>query len=73
MRKWHKTLKTNDNSKEISFFDVKEVYDAAYVEKERARVNLRRFATLLNKAEAMEAAYRAQLTKKRPYAFGRVA
>ena len=51
----------NDNRDEISFVDVKELYDAAYDEKAKARVNLKRFKTLIAKAEKMDAAYRAQL------------
>lgn len=51
----------NDNLDEISFVDVKELYDAAFAEKAKARVNLKRFKTLMAKAEEMDAAYRAQL------------
>ncbi len=50
----------NDNQKEISFFDVKELYDAAFAEKDRIGGNLKRFARLLAQAQALEARYRAQ-------------
>lgn len=48
---------------EISIFDVKLYYDAAYEEKAQARVNLARFRRLLAHAEALEAQYRAQLPR----------
>lgn len=51
----------NDNLEEISFVDVKELYDAAFAEKAKARVNLKRFKTLMAKAEQMDTAYRVQL------------
>ena len=50
-----------DNGQEISLFDVKELYDAAYDEKAKARVNLKKFKTLIEKAEMLDLAYRAQL------------
>jgi hypothetical protein len=56
-----KRIGNNDNQGEISLFDVKELYDAAYEEKAKARVNLKRFKALINKAEQMDAAYRTQL------------
>ena len=57
LRKWA----GNDNSGEISYFDVKELYDAAFAEKNKARVNLKKFKTLMTQAEKMDAAYRVQL------------
>lgn len=51
----------NDNEGEISIFDVKELYDAAYAEKAKARVSLKKFKKLLSKAIQCEEAYRAQL------------
>jgi hypothetical protein len=54
-------LGNNDNQDEISFVDVKELYDAAYAEKAKAKVNLKRFKSLIAKAERMDVAYRAQL------------
>ena len=57
LRKWT----GNDNYQEISFFDVKELYDAAYDEKAKARVNLKKFKALIQKAEKLDAIYRAQL------------
>ena len=56
-----KKLENNDNAQEISIFDVKELYDAAYTEKAKAKANLKRFKRLINKAEQMDVAYRAQL------------
>ncbi len=56
-----RNLGNNDNQDEISFVDVKELYDAAYVEKAKAKVNLKRFKSLMAKAEQMDAAYRTQL------------
>lgn len=56
-----KLANNNDNGQEISLFDVKELYDAAYAEKAKARVNLKRFKSLMAKAEKMDAAYRTQL------------
>lgn len=56
-----KKLANNDNQDDISFVDVKELYDAAYAEKEKSRVNLKRFKILLNKAVQLDEAYRIQL------------
>ncbi len=56
-----KKMAKNDNGQEISLFDVKELYDAAYEEKARARVNLKKFKIFIEKAEKMDLAYRAQL------------
>ena len=50
---------TNDNYGEISFLDVKELYDAAYDVK---ALCLKRFEALMAKAEELDAAYRAQLS-----------
>ncbi|MEM8832987.1 MAG: hypothetical protein AAGB32_00455 [Pseudomonadota bacterium] len=67
---WNKLLRKlaqNDNSPEISVFDVKELYDAAYAEKAKARVNLKKFRVLIEKAEQMDALYRAQLIKAQSF------
>lgn len=56
-----KQMAKNDNEQEISLFDVKELYDAAYEEKAKARVSLKKFKILIQKAEKMDLAYRAQL------------
>ena len=63
----------NDNLSEISFFDVKELYDAAFAEKAKARVNLKKYASLMVKAEKMDLAYRAQLGLAKAQKFGRAA
>lgn len=63
----------NDSSGEISFVDVKELYDAAYAEKAKAKVNLKRFKVLIIEAEALDLAYRAQLTDKTAFRYGRAA
>lgn len=66
-------LAFNDNQAEISLFDVKELYDAAYEEKAKARVNLKKFRKLMGKATLLDLAYRAQLTKAEPFQYGRAA
>ena len=63
----------NDNMQEISLFDVKELYDAAYEEKTKARVSLKRFKALMAKATKLDAAYRAQLTANQAIKYGRAA
>lgn len=63
----------NDNNPEVSFFDVKELYDAAYAEKEQARVNIKRFKKLMAKAALMDMAYRAQLSKAQPFQYKKAA
>ena len=73
MFKLLKKLAKNDNSAEISFVDVKELYDAAYAEKAKARVNLKKFRKLIEKAEMMDQAYRAQLIKAHPFQYRRAA
>lgn len=50
----------NDNREVISLFDVKELYDAAYAEKDKARGNLKEFTRLLARAAKLEEAYREQ-------------
>ncbi len=56
-----KKLAKNDNKDEISYFDVKELYEAAYAEKAKTRVSLKRFKALMNKARQLDNAYRVQL------------
>ncbi len=59
--------------KHIDFIDVKKLYDEAYAEKEKARVNLKRFRKLIGKAQKLDKAYRAQLVKEATLKFGRAA
>ena len=66
-------LAKNDNRAEISLFDVKELYDAAYEEKAKARVNLREFKKLMAKATQMDLAYRAQLQAAQAFEYGKAA
>ena len=61
MFKLLKRLAKNDNRGDISFIEVKELYDAAYAEKAKARINLRRFQSLMNQAIQLDEAYRVQL------------
>ncbi len=68
-----KKIAKNDNQAEISLFDVKELYDAAYAEKANARVNLKKFKTLIEKAEKLDAAYRDQLMGVEPFQYGKAA
>jgi len=65
-------LARNDNQAEISLFDVKELYDAAYAEKAKARVNLKKFRVLIEKAEKLDALYRTQLVQAKTIRFGEV-
>lgn len=50
----------NDNKQDISLFDVKELYDRAYAEKDKARGCLKAFTRLLEEAATLEQAYREQ-------------
>ena len=59
------------NQNGISFIDVKLLYDAAYEEKARARACLRTFKALLEKAEELDAAYRAQLAANHLRLYGK--
>lgn len=61
------------NQNEISLFDVKSLYDAAYEEKAYARASLKRFKAKLKQAEALDAAYRAQLQTQQAQMYGKVA
>lgn len=70
---WKALHPKNDNKVEISLFDVKELYDLAYAERAKARVGLKRFRTLLAKAQELDAAYRTQLLVVGEARFGRVA
>lgn len=66
-------LARNDNAQEISFFDVKELYEAAYEEKAKIRVNLKKFQKLMEKATQMDEAYRAQLINAKAIKYGEAA
>lgn len=70
---WKKLLQkmadNNDGEQEISLFDVKELYDAAYDEKAKARVSLKKFKKLMEKATLMDEAYRAQLMNTKPFQY----
>lgn len=68
-----KRIAKNDNNAEVSFFDVKELYEAAYAEKARVKVNLKRFKALLSKAERLDEVYRAQLGLAQATRYGRAA
>lgn len=68
-----KLASNNDNGQEISLFDVKELYDAAYEEKAKARVNLKKFKKLMEKATLLDEAYRAQLVTAQPFQYGKAA
>ncbi len=61
------------NQNVISLFDVKELYDAAYDEKAKARACLKTFKELLEKAEMLDAAYRAQLQAEQVRLYGKAA
>lgn len=69
----NKLANNNDNGHEISLFDVKELYDAAYDEKAKARVNLKRFKKLMEKATQLDTAYRAQLATAQPFQYRKAA
>lgn len=72
-RAWKALHPRNDNQSEISLFDVKELYDAAYAEKENVRVCLKRFRSLLDRAQQLDAAYRMQLAQGQAVRYGRAA
>jgi len=58
------TTQTNTEQKEISVFDVKELYDAAYAAKEYNAKNEATFQELMAKAVQMDLEYRRQLSQK---------
>lgn len=68
---WLTGAEVNQNS--ISLFDVKELYDAAYNEKAKARACLKTFKTLLEQAEALDLTYRAQLQAEQVRLYGKAA
>lgn len=61
------------NQNEISFFDVKALYDSAYDEKAKARACMKTFKTLLEQAEILDLAYRAQLAERQARLYGKAA
>lgn len=65
----------NDNCQEINLFDVKELYDAAYDEKAKERIDLKVFQKLLDQAEHLDRAYRQQLALKmaEPFSYAKKA
>lgn len=62
-----------DNQNQISVFDVKALYDAAYEEKDKARTNLKAFKAQLKTAEKLDKAYRAQIKAQQARLYGRAA
>ncbi len=68
---WFAGAQANQN--EISLFDVKALYDAAYDEKAKARACLKTFKALLEQAEALDLAYRAQLAADNARLYGKAA
>lgn len=73
---WGKILNKfafNDNQAEISIFDVKELYDAAFAEKAKVRVNLKKYRALIQKAEKMDVLYRNQLIAAQSIRYGEAA
>ncbi len=46
---------------DITFFEVKELYNLAYEQKAQARIALRQYRRIEARAQAMDKAYRAQL------------
>ena len=60
---WKALVPAEINQNDISFFDVKELYDSAFAAKDQGRV--KRFNALLAQAEAMDAAYRQQLAMRK--------
>lgn len=59
------------NQNQISLFDVKALYDAAYDEKAKARACLKTFKSLLEQAEKLDLAYRAQIAAEKAYLYGK--
>jgi len=57
-------LTIHKSSKDITFFEVKELYNAAYEQKAQARNALRQYRRIEARAKQMDAAYRSQLTNK---------
>lgn len=64
---WMNGPQANEN--EISFFDVKELYDAVFDAQNAGRPA----GALMARAEALDAAYRAQLLAGRPVAYRKAA
>lgn len=60
-RRITRMLTPKKTNQEITFFEVKELYNLAYEQKAQARNALRQFRQIEAKARAMDEAYRAQL------------
>lgn len=56
---------------EISIFDVKQLYDAAYDELNRVRDGISQFDLLIARAEKLDAQYRSQLVDAPTFSYGR--
>ncbi len=63
-RKISKVFKA-DKAQDITFFEVKELYNLAYEQKAQARNALRQYRQIAIKAQKMDEAYRAQLGLER--------
>lgn len=70
---WYNAQSQNDNKNEISFLEVKELYDTAYAEKTLSNVDLTRFSDLMHKADKLAHAYRAQLITNQQTRYKRAA
>lgn len=72
--KTNKSIKPlNDNQSEISFFDVKDLYERAYAYKAENATDVARFHLLMAKAQKMDNAYRNQLELKQSVRFSQKA
>ncbi len=58
---------------DISYVDVKTLYDAAYAELDKIGGHILTFQALLSKAETLDHAYRTQLAHYSQYRYGRAA
>jgi len=71
----NQTTEYRTEQAEISFMDVKALYDAAYAEKAQSSVDFKKFNDLMVQAEKMANQYRQQLQVKAltPFSYKRVA
>jgi len=69
------TTNQTPNQNEISFMDVKALYDGAYAEKASSQVDFQKYNDLMMTAEKMANQYRQQLQTKalKPFSYQRAA
>ena len=66
-------MKETETNNEISYVDVKTLYDAAFEELNKIGGQILTFQELMTNAEKLDRAYRVQLANQTSFRYGRLA